>query len=419
MIIYIVGKIFDGEQVLDRDTPWAIRIKDGHIEAIVRLAELEIKAGEKVIDFSHLSALPGLIDAHTHVVHDGKAFEDWKLLGLSESVSLGTLRALRNAQKHLEWGVTTIRDLGAWESIAIAVRTTIEQGLFKGPRLLAAGHGITASGGHMDPRRYRAGLSSPGLKPDLGSIGIIADSPYEARRAVREQLSESADLIKVNVTLSEHVRARGGQCSPEMTEEMLVAVCNEAHQAHRLVAGHCHGGIGVDWAIEAGVDTFEHGRFLTDKQLSALADNNRSLVPTLSPEARRSELSEPPSDPALARWSAMATDVMYDTVYRAANLGVNIVAGTDAGMPHVRHGTISYEIKHLAIAGLSNIDALCTATSNAAKALGLEDKIGRLRTGHFGDVIFVDGDPWEDLEILLKRDNIKKVLRHGVDVTPR
>ena len=219
--------------------------------------------------------------------------------------------------------------------------------------------------------------------------------------------------------MSEHVRAKDGQCSPEMTEEMLTAVCNEAHQAHRLVAGHCHGGIGVDWAIEAGVDTFEHGRFLTDKQLGALADNNRSLVPTLSPEARRSELSEPPSDPALARWSAIATDVMYDTVCRAANLGVNIVAGTDAGMPHVRHGTIAYEIKHLGIAGLSNIDALCTATSNAAKALGLEDKIGRLKTGHFGDVIFVDGDPWEDLGILLKRDNIKKVLRCGVDVTPQ
>ena len=101
MIIYIVGKIFDGEQVLDPETSWAIRIKDGHIAAIVRQAELEIKPGEKVIDFSHLSALPGLIDAHTHLVHDGKASEDWKLLGLSESVSLGTLRALRNSQKHL------------------------------------------------------------------------------------------------------------------------------------------------------------------------------------------------------------------------------------------------------------------------------------------------------------------------------
>ena len=113
----------------------------------------------------------------------------------------------------------------------------------------------------------------------------------------------------------------------------------------------------------------------------------------------------------------MATDAMYDTVYRAANLGVNIVAGTDAGMPHVRHGTIAYEIKHLAIAGLSNIDALRAATSSAAKALGLEDKIGRLQTGRFGDVIFVNGNPWEDLGILLKRDNIKKVLKQGVDIT--
>ncbi len=422
MTTYLVGALFDGEQVLDSEEPWAIRLEGGRITTVVRQTELAATPVEEIVDVSHLSAIPGLIDAHTHVVHDGGAAEDWKLLGLSEPAPLGTLRALRNARRHLEWGVTTIRDLGAWDGIALAVRTAIDRGLFDGPRLLAAGRGITASGGHMDPGRHRGGIPSwapPGMGGigHVGSMGIVADSPWEARRAVREQLSASADLIKVNVTLSEHVRAAGGQCSPEMTPEMLTAVCDEAHRAGRRVAGHCHGGVGVTWALEAGVDTFEHGRFLTDEQLGRMAENDRSLVPTLSPEARRVERSDPPADPALARWSAMATAAMYDAVRRAATLGVNVVAGTDAGMPHVRHGTVAFEMQHLAIAGLSNLDALRAATSNAARALGLDDRVGRLRAGHLGDVVFVSGAPWNDLGILLDRENIKQVLKHGTDVT--
>ena len=413
MTTYIVGGLFDGEQLLDPTVAWAIRIEGERIVSVSSRPEPGRDDAGEIVDLSHLTAMPGLIDAHTHVVHDGGAAEDWKLSGICEPAPSGTLRALRNARQHLEWGVTTIRDVGAWDGIAVAVRNAIDRQLFDGPRMVVAGLGITASGGHMDPRRHiRAGIPLDVIP----GIGVVADSPWEARKAVREQLMLSVDLVKVNATLSEHVRGSGGQCSPEMDREMLVAVCDEAHRAGRKVAAHCHGGVGVTWAIEAGVDTFEHGRFLTDDQLQRLAASERYLVPTLSPEARRADLGRSPADPALARWSAMATAVMYETVGRAAAAGVRIVAGTDAGMPHVYHGTLAYEIAQLSRAGLSNVEALRAATSTAAKALGIGGEVGLLRPGFVGDIVFVDGNPCRDLAVLQTRENVGRVLKAGAAV---
>ena len=222
-----------------------------------------------------------------------------------------------------------------------------------------------------------------------------------------------ADLIKINATLSEYVRASGGQCAPELTFEAMEAVCRVAHDNGRRVAAHCHGGPGVQAALNAGVDTFEHGRFLTDELLDRLAEGGRFLVPTLSPEARRVALDETPADPALTRWLDMATAAMYDTVARAHARGVSIVAGTDAGMPHVRHGDLAFEMIHLAEAGLSNQAVIAAATSVAAAALGIDDRVGAVKPDMAADLLLIDGDPLTDLAVLDDPANVQVVMQAG------
>ena len=147
--------------------------------------------------------------------------------------------------------------------------------------------------------------------------------------------------------------------------------------------------------------------------LDQLAEGGRFLVPTLSPEARRVALGEAPTDPALARWLDMATDAMYDTVARAQARGVRIVAGTDAGMPHVRHGDLAFEMIHLAEAGLSRQAAIGAATSVAAAALGIDDRVGSVAPGKLADLLLIDGNPLADLAVLDDPANIKAIFQAG------
>ena len=385
-----------------------IWIEDGYIAAIDNWSAF--KGEQRTVDARRYTAMPGLIDAHTHVIHSGDPDEDWQLGALTELPATTALKGAKNALRHLEMGVTTIRDLGARDWVDIALRDAINEGWQQGPRMLVAGHGITATGGHMDARKFvRPGI----LAEALGSIGAVADSPDEARAAAWEQLMRGADLLKLNATLSEYVRASGGQCSPELTYDAMKAICDVAHSTNRKVAAHCHGGPGVQAALDAGVDTFEHGRFLSDELLEQMAAKNAFLVPTLSPEARRVDANDPPQDPATRRWYKMATEVMYESVERAYRHGVHIVAGSDAGMPYVYHGGIAYEMAQLAQAGLSTKDVLASATCLAAEALGLGDSVGQLRPGFAADLLLLEGDPEQDLNLLQNKDAIVAVIQSG------
>jgi len=404
------GRLITAVEGEDTRHNQGVLIEEGRIKLLGDWADFMPDETVQVVDASRHTVLPGLIDAHTHVIHNGEPDEDWKRQTILELPATTALKAAHNALRHLEMGVTTIRDLGAREWVDIALRDAINSGWQIGPRMLVAGHGITATGGHMDPRRH----VRPGIALEtLGGIGVVADSPDEARRAVWEQLMRGADVIKLNATLSEYVRASGGQCSPELTFEAMCAICEVAHSAGRRVAAHCHGGPGVQAALNAGVDTFEHGRFLSDEQLDKMAEREVYLVPTLSPEARRVDAGDPPKNPADRRWYEMATAAMYATVEKAHKRGVRTVAGSDAGMPHVHHGEIAYEMYHLAKAGLSNLATIVSATRVAAQALGLGDRSGQVRAGYCADLIVVDGDPTQNLEILQRKESILLVIQNG------
>ena len=387
-----------------------ILVEDGKIKAIDNWDEFSPGDETDVIDAGQLTVMPGLIDAHVHVVHSGDPADDYRVNAFTDSIPTTTLKAAQQAKRHLERGVTTIRDMGSQDWIDVALRDAIAAGRLAGPHMLVACHGITSTGGHMDPRK--------GVRPELphsalSGLGAIADGPDEARRAVREQLMRGADVIKINATLSEYVRALGGECSQEMTFEVMQAICEVAHSVSRRVGAHCHGGPGVKAALEAGIDTFEHGRFLTDELLDEIAERGRFLVPTISPEARTKDAGVERGDAALRIWIAKAEAAMYDTVGRAYRRGVKIAAGSDAGMPRVQHGEVAYEVEQLVTAGLSAADALAAATRVAADALGLAKKTGQIKTGLRADLIAVDGDPLQDMTLLQEITNIKLVIKDG------
>lgn len=387
-----------------------ILVENGRIAAVDQWVAFGDDHGCRLLDARERTVMPGLIDAHTHVVHSGEPEDGWHAIAATEFIGTSALKAARNAARHLRMGVTTIRDLGANDWVDVSLRDAINAGWVDGPRMLVACHGITSPGGHMDPRRY----VRPGIPVDaLAGIGVVVDGPEGARRAAWEQLMRGADVLKVNATLSEYVRAAGGQCSPELQPESLRAVCEVAHDTGRRVATHCHGGPGVKAALEAGVDTLEHGRFLTDELMDLMVAKGTCLVPTLSPEARRVESGITPGDAAERRWYEMATEVMEATVLRAHERGVSIVAGSDAGMPLVRHGEVAFEVAQLAKSGLPNMTALAAATRVAALALGLGEEIGQVRRGYCADLVVVNGDPERDPKVLQNPDAIESVVRAG------
>lgn len=388
-----------------------VLIEDGVIKTVDDWAQLSSISDPtvEVINAGDYTLMPGLIDCHLHANHSGDPTEgDTFSFGVKHTAAQTTLYSLRNIQRHIENGVTTVRDMGCRDWTAPAIRDAIYNGWYDGPRMYVAVQGITATGGHMDV--YKT------VRPDwpaVGEMGCIADGPDEGRRAVRMQVRDGADVIKINATISEYVRAIGGMCTPEMTYETMKAICDTAHELRKRVAAHCHGGPGVRAAIEAGVDTFEHGYFIEDELMDMMVEKGRYLTPTMCALHCPLDNNDLPKEPALNKWYGIAIPATRTEVSRAKKHGVKILAGTDAGMPWVLHGMVSHEIAYLAKYGLTNCEALLAATRVAADGLDLKDKLGEIRAGLLADLIMVKGDPMKDLDVLKKKDNIKFVMLGG------
>lgn len=370
--------------------------------------------GYTLIDASHYTVIPGLIDVHVHILGSGDPHEDaFFTAGASKTLPSFTLECYKNALSSLRAGWTTLRDAACRDYADIAVRNAINAGELVGPRLWTCGLGLTSTGGHMDFDKFLAPhYSSP-------SPRALADDPTEGRKAVRQNLRYDVDFIKINATLTEHVRRFGMRCSPEMTRETMQAIIDEAHMHHRKVTAHCYGGDGATWAIESGVDGIEHGFFLSDEQLSMMADRGTVLCPTLSVTGRFRELGPKAMDkPNFAAWREKAIDAAWQTTARARELGVKIICGSDASMPGVRHGTNAFELEMLVEAGLSEMDALVSATSAAAKALDIPD-VGMIAPDLYADLVVIDGNPLKDITILQDMNRIPLVIKGGEIVADR
>jgi imidazolonepropionase-like amidohydrolase len=262
-----------------------------------------------------------------------------------------------------------------------------------------------------------------GLPPHLSldELSTVADGPVEARRAVRLNLRYDVDFIKTNITISEHVRRYSGYCAPEMTKETMAAMFEEAHWHGRKVTAHGHGGPGVTWAIEAGIDGIEHGMFLDERQLEMMAERGVAFCPTLTVMGHMREdmaagvLS---GIPYFEPWREKAVGRAWDTVNKAHKIGVLIISGTDSSWPGCRHGENAYDLEMLVEAGLSPMEAIVAATGASAKGIGFPD-VGTVKPGKYADLVFVDGDPLKDIKILQDLKRIPVVIKGGEIVVKR
>jgi imidazolonepropionase-like amidohydrolase len=358
-------------------------------------SNVAIPSDAKVIDLGDATLSPGFMDAHTHVTLDYTDFNKRRIEELSLNVSEQAIRATAYARATVEAGFTTVRDVGSRfvssrEFVDVALRNAINKGLIVGPRMLVATKGIGATGGHFDPTSgYRDLLF--GREPDY--TDGIANGPDEIRKAVRFEVKNGADVIKGAVSggvfsLADEVD------TPQFTPAEMAALVDESHRLRKKVAVHCHGDQAAKEAIEAGVDSIEHGSFMKPETLTLMKNKGTFLTPTLmATEWIMSKIDNyPPALQAKARAAGAARSEMFRN---AVKMGIKISFGTDAAV--FPHGQNAKEFKLMVDLGMQPIDALRSATANDAELLGITQKTGTLEKGKLADIIAMPGDPTADI----------------------
>src|SRR6184192_2133268 len=359
-------------------------------------SNLPIPSGAQVIDLGDTTLCPGFMDAHTHLTADFSAnYNERRLQELDLNVSEQAIRATVFARATVEAGFTTVRDLGSRfvgspEFVDVALRNSINKGLVVGPRMLVATFGIGATGGHFDSTSgFRDMLF--GQEPDF-SEGI-ADGPDAIRKAVRFEVKNGADVIKAAVS--------GGVLSladevdtPQFTPAEMAALVDETHRLRKKVAVHCHGDQAGREAIEAGVDSIEHGSFFKPETLTIMKKKGTFLTPTLlASDWIMKKIDNYP--PALQLKAKEATAARSEMFRNAVKMGIKISFGTDAAV--YPHGQNAKEFKLMVDLGMTPIEALKSATSVDADLLGIAQKTGTLEKGKLADVIAMPGDPTSDI----------------------
>jgi imidazolonepropionase-like amidohydrolase len=383
-------RLFDGADQRVRDA--AVLIEGREIAAVGRAADIACPDDALSVDLRDCTLLPGLIDCHDHLGIDMGQEEAQS----HESAAWHTVKAVRNGRRCLEAGITTMRDLGELRHVEIEWRRAIASGLMDGPdlmdgpELLVAGEFITRTGGHG------------------WFFGREADGPDEVRRAVREQLRVRADVIKIMVTNGAET-AGAVPCAPGYTREEIGAAVDEAHEAGLKIAAHAQGGPAVQWAVEAGVDSIEHGSFLTDDDLRLLAARGTYLVSTYGVLA--APISSGSVPPVVAARMIEVQRSSVQTLARARALGVRVATGGDSC-----HANPALEAEGLRAAGYPSAEVLAALTSRAAELCGLADR-GVLAAGRRADVVAVSGDPLEDLSCLSRVELVVQAgrLKHRAD----
>src|SRR5438270_11483883 len=412
----------------------AARIFDGKSKALIpngvvvvkgdKIVDVGSNAGipsdAKVIDLGDMTLSPGFMDAHTHLTVDFSGdFNKRRLEQLDLNVSEQAIRAVGYARTTVEAGFTTVRDVGSRfvssrEFVDVALRNAINKGVIIGPRMLVATKGIGATGGHFDPTGgFRDFLF--GREPDY--TDGIANGPDEVRKAVRFEVKNGADVIKAAgsggvLSLADEVD------TPQFTPAEMAALVDETHRLRKKVAVHCHGDQAAKEAIEAGVDSIEHGSFLKPETLTLMKNKGTYLTPTLlATEWILGKIDNyPPALQAKAKAAGAARSEMFRN---AVKMGVKISFGTDAAV--FPHGQNAKEFKLMVDLGMQPIDALKTATGNAADLFGIAQKTGTLEKGKLADVIAMPGDPTADITATERVSFVMKegkIIRNGPPSAP-
>lgn len=375
--------------------PATITVTDGRIASISE-GLTPPPAGARLVDLSQKTVLPGLIDTHAHLLGDpGGDF--WK--ETVETEDRAALIGAKNAQLTARAGFTTVRELGSTASGGFALRDATAEGIVPGPRIVAAGMGLSIVGGHGDANGF-----NPKVTKAL-EAGNICTGAEQCAARVREAARAGADVIKFSATggvLSQQARGLG----QHFTDAEMKAIVDTAHSLGLKVAAHAHSARGIEAAARAGVDSIEHGTFADAKAIQAMKASGSAFVPTLMAYVGiREGLAANAFTPAVAAKVRMTLDEVGKAARAARAAGVPVVFGTDSGV--YAHGRNAEELGEMVERiGMTPREALASATTGAAKLLGLENEIGRIAPGYSADIIAVAGDPQSDAAALRKVDYV-------------
>ena len=378
-----------------------ITIADGRITRVETGAATAAPEGATRIDLPGKTILPGLIDMHVHL--DGNPrYGGYTSLQFTDL--FWPIQGVGNARDMLHAGFTTVRNVGSDGYSDVAYKQATEEGLMEGPRIVPAAHALSATGGHCD---------STYLPPSFEAVGkAVGDGPQELRKRVREQRKYGAEVIKVCATGGVFSRnTEPGQ--QQLSEEELRAIADEAHQWGLKVAAHAHGAAGIKAAIRAGIDTIEHASLIDAEGIRLAKEHGTWLAMDIfNTEYTQAEGARNGVMEDNLRKDREIAQIQRDNFREAHEAGAKMVFATDAGV--MPHGTAGGQFRVMTEYGMTPMEAIQAATTNAAQALGRTGDVGAIAVGRYGDIVAVDGDPLanirelEDVDVVIKGGEVVK-----------
>ena len=379
----------------------SITVDKGKIESI-DTGFIEITSNDKLIDLRGYTLMPGLMDMH---VHFGQEYKSKSERPVKIERETSAILANKHALTTLKSGFTTVRQVGDSGLIAISLRNLINSGEIEGPRIFTSGKSIATTGGHADPTN---GKDSDSYEYPVAEDGVI-NGPYDAYTAVRQRYKDGADGIKLTVTGGVLSVAKSGD-NPQFTEEEVIAVVNAAKDYGMWVAVHAHGSEGMKRAVIAGVNSVEHGTFMTEEVMDLMVNKGTYYVPTISAGefvAEKAKINN--YFPEIVRPKAASVGPQIgNTFNKAYRRGVKIAFGTDAGVQP--HGTNWKEFVYMVKFGMPPMETIQSATINTAKLLKIDSILGSIEVGKMADIIAIDGNPIEDINTM---ENVVFVMKEG------
>ena len=396
------GRLIDGRGDEARSEV-SVVIDEGRITRVAA-GYIEPQKDDTLISLRDHTVMPGLMDMHTHLMsqHSKESYTERFFMDQAEYA----LRSTVHARRTLMAGFTTVRDLGDNGVNSIALRKAINEGWVTGPRIFTSGKSLATTGGHADPSNALRG----DYRRDPGPVEGVINGADDARKAVRQRYKDGADLIKLTATGGILSLAASGQ-NPQFTDEELHAVVAAAKDYNMTIAVHAHGSEGMKRAVLAGVDSIEHGTFMTDEVIELMREKGTYWVPTnMAGEWVSEKAKDPDYFPAVVRAKAAAIGPVIKATFRKAHAaGVKIAFGTDSGVS--AHGDNAREFELMVEGGMPPMKAIQAATIEAARLLKIEDRLGTIEEKKLADLVAVEGNPLEDIRAMR---NVVFVMKEGV-----